>query len=133
MNIGKAALASGVSSKMIRYYESRNLIPAAQRTDSGYRIYSAKDVHTLRFIRRARDLGFSIEDIEELLALWSDDTSDSSATIKVAQRYLSEVRSKISGLEEMARTLKSLMEQCHESGSKPDYPVLVDLNNDSSL
>lgn len=126
MNIGEAAGASGVSAKMIRYYEETGLIPPAGRTESGYRKYSARDVHMLRFIRRARDLGFSVEGIGELLSLWRDRSRKSADVKHLALSHLSELRAKIRELESMAETLETLAECCH-GDHRPDCPILADL------
>lgn len=120
MNIGEAASESGVSAKMIRYYESVDLIPAASRTESGYRMYSAIDVHTLRFIRRARDLGFSVEQIRELLALWRD---RSRASADVALQHVEKLERKVRELREMARALQHLADTCH-GDDRPECPIL---------
>ncbi len=126
MNIGNAARASGVSAKMIRYYESIGLIPKAARSESGYRHYTEADVHTLRFIRRARDLGFSVERIGELLALWHD-TSRASADVKqVALAHVEALETKARELMAMSRTLRHLAETCH-GDARPHCPILDDL------
>ena len=126
MNIGSAARASGVSAKMIRYYESIGLIPKAARSESGYRHYTEADVHTLRFIRRARDLGFSVERIGELLALWHD-TSRASADVKqVALAHVEVLETKARELMAMSRTLRHLAETCH-GDARPHCPILDDL------
>lgn len=126
MNIGEVAAASGVTAKMIRYYESIGLIRRAARTGSGYRAYDESDLHTLRFIRRARDLGFSIEDIGRLLALWRD-RRRASATVKaMATGHVLALRRKIAELEAMCRTLMDLAENCH-GDSRPHCPILEDL------
>ncbi len=129
MNIGKAAAASGVSAKMIRYYESIGLIPEASRTDSGYRDYSEKDVHTLRFIRRARDLGFSVEKMTELLALWRDRSRASADVKRVALEHVEELERKACELQEMSMTLKHLAENCRGNG-RPDCPIIDELSAD---
>jgi len=126
MNIGNAARASGVSAKMIRYYESIGLIPKAARSEAGYRHYTEADVHTLRFIRRARDLGFPVERISELLALWHD-TSRASADVKqVALAHVETLETKARELMAMSRTLRHLAETCH-GDARPHCPILDDL------
>lgn len=126
MNIGEAAKASGVSAKMIRYYEETGLVTPAERSDKGYRIYSDKDIHTLRFIRRARDLGFTVEGIAELLALWRDRGRHSADVKQMAMAHVAALRRKIIELEEMAATLQTLAECC-AGDDRPDCPILMDL------
>ncbi|BBU53890.1 Cu(I)-responsive transcriptional regulator [Mameliella alba] len=126
MNIGEAAKQSGVSAKMIRYYEQTGLIPPAQRTDSGYRDYSEKDVHMLSFVRRARDLGFSVEVIGELLGLWTDRSRRSVDVRQLAEGHLSNLRRKIEELEAMSSTLETLINACH-GDHRPDCPIIADL------
>ena len=127
MNIGKASAASGVSAKMIRYYESIGLIPAARRTESGYRFYTDDNVHVLRFIRRARDLGFSVEDIAELLALWQDKQRASADVKRIALAHVATLKHKIAELQGMAETLQTLAAHCH-GDHRPDCPILSDLD-----
>ncbi len=126
MNIGQAAKASGVSAKMIRYYEQTGLIPKAVRSDAGYRNYSPSDVHTLRFIRRARDLGFPVEQIAELLTLWRDRSRASADVKAVALGHVEALKAKIAELEAMARTLEHLAATCH-GDDRPDCPIIGDL------
>jgi Cu(I)-responsive transcriptional regulator len=126
LNIGDTARASGVSAKMIRYYEDTGLIPPARRTTSGYRVYSDQDVHMLRFIRRARDLGFSVEGIRELLGLWRDRDRHSADVKRLALAHVSELRQKIRKLEDMASTLETLAACCH-GNDRPDCPILREL------
>ena len=126
MNIGEAAQAAGVSAKMLRYYEKIGLIRPAARTESGYRVYSDEDVHTLRFIRRSRGLGFSIEETSELLALWRDKSRASADVKSFALKHVSELEAKIDELQAMCRTLKHLASHCHGDG-RPDCPILDDM------
>jgi MerR family copper efflux transcriptional regulator len=127
MNIGQAAAASGVSAKMIRYYESIGLVPSAARTEAGYRVYSDSDIHALRFIRRARDLGFSVEQMETLLALWSDRSRASADVKRVALGHIDELERKMQQIASMTRTLRHLVQNCHGDG-RPDCPILEDLS-----
>lgn len=123
MNIGEAAKASGVSAKMIRYYEETGLIAKAKRSAAGYRSYDPSDVHTLRFVRQARDFGFSMAQIGELLALWRD-RSRASADVKgVALAHVAELEAKIGELQAMASALRHLAENCHGDG-RPDCPII---------
>jgi len=131
MNIGQAAAASGVSAKMIRYYESIGLIPKTVRTESGYRVYSDHDVHTLRFIRRARDLGFSVEQIADLVSLWQDRERASKDVKAIALDHVSLLERKIQELQEMASTLKHLAMNCH-GDARPHCPILEELANDEA-
>ena len=126
MNIGAAAKASGVSAKMIRYYEEQGLIVAAKRTDAGYRIYSEQDVQVLRFIKRARDLGFAVEWIKSLLALWQDQHRQSSDVRELAKRHVDELQQKITQLQQMVGTLQTLIDCC-AGDARPDCPILSDL------
>jgi MerR family gold-responsive transcriptional activator of gol and ges genes len=126
MNIGQASRVSGVSAKMIRYYEQTGLIPRAGRKASGYRDYSDTDVHMLRFIRRARDLGFSVPEIEELLGLWRDRSRQSGDVKRIALQHVEELRRRASEMEAMADTLKTLADCC-AGDDRPDCPILVDL------
>ncbi len=126
MNIGQAAQASGVSQRMIRHYEKIGLIPAALRRDSGYRDYSDADVHRLRFIANARDLGFPIEDIGKLLDLWNDRGRSSAEVKALATARADELRRKAEALEAMRRTLLDLAGRCH-GDDRPDCPILESL------
>jgi len=127
MNIGEAAAQSGVSAKMIRHYEALGLMPKVRRTASNYRRYEASDVHTLRFIRRARDLGFPTAQIQELVGLWQNKTRSSAVVKKIAGKHLSELKTKIAELEAMVRTLEHLSRHCH-GAHRPDCPILDDLS-----
>lgn len=130
MNIGQAAKASGISGKMIRYYESIGLIAPARRTESGYRIFSEKDIHALRFISRARGLGFSVEQMGNLLALWQDRHRASADVKAVAQAHMEELDLKIKKLQDMRQTLEHLVSHCH-GDERPDCPILGDLAAES--
>jgi MerR family copper efflux transcriptional regulator len=128
MNIGQAAAASGVSAKMIRYYESIGLVRETARTDSGYRIYGENDLHTLRFIKRARNLGFSLEQIGGLLSLWQDTRRASSDVKGIALSHVAELNQRIVELTEMRDTLASLAQTCH-GDDRPDCPILQTLGS----
>ncbi|MCQ2005370.1 Cu(I)-responsive transcriptional regulator [Rhizobium sp. NRK18] len=126
MNIGDAAGASGVSAKMIRYYETVGLIRPAHRTENNYRVYGDDDVHTLRFIKRARNLGFSLEETATLLGLWRDKTRESREVKRVAQTHIDALESRIAELQDMVGTLKHLA-HCCSGDNRPDCPILNDL------
>jgi len=126
MTIGEAARQSGVSAKMIRYYESIGLLAPAARSDAGYRSYGDSDVHSLRFIRRARDLGFTVEQMGDLLALWKDRSRASAEVKKIALDHVAILERKVAELQAMAGTLKHLAAHCHGDG-RPDCPILEDL------
>lgn len=126
MTIGQAAKASGVSAKMIRYYEAIGLIAPVARSESGYRIYTEADIHTLRFIRRARDLGFGVEGIAELLALWRDRSRHSADVKRVAEAHIAVLERKIAELQGMAGTLRHLV-SCCAGDERPDCPILEDI------
>ncbi len=123
MNIGKLAQESGVSAKMVRHYESIGLIASGTRSPAGYRIYGERDVHLLRFIRRARDFGFSLTQIRQLLSLW-DDKERASAEVKaLANQHVAELDTKINALMEMRTTLAELADACC-GDTRPDCPIL---------
>ena len=126
VNIGIAAERSGVSAKMVRHYESLGLLSAVQRTDSGYRQYGEADVHTLRFIKRCRDLGFSMAEIAELVGLWQNRRRASSSVKRIAQKHVDELTQRIEAMQSMQRTLSSLL-QCCQGNERPDCPILDDL------
>lgn len=128
-NIGQAAEASGVSAKMIRHYESIGLMPEAHRTYANYRIYTENDVHLLRFIRRARNLGFSMKQIEGLLALWQDRSRASSEVKTLALAHIDSLDQKIAEMLGMRDTLKVLVESCH-GNTMPACPILEDLSRE---
>src|SRR5688572_13551612 len=129
-NIGQAANASGVSAKMIRHYESLGLLNEARRTAAGYRIYDSNDIHTLRFVRRGRDLGFSIKEIEQLLGLWRNRRRSSGDVRRIAQRHIDDLNRKVEELQAMKRTLEQLVHDCH-GDHRPDCPILDDLATES--
>ena len=126
MNIGEASQASGVSSKMIRYYEQTGLIPKASRRDSGYRDYDDADIHRLRFIRGARDLGFTVEQIGELLALWSDRERASADVKMLALAHVDALKQKQAEISAMIATLENLAKRCH-GDDRPDCPIIEGL------
>ena len=126
MNIGEAAKASGVSAKMIRHYEENGFIPKAARTTSGYRTYGEPDVHVLRFIRRARDLGFSLAEIKALLGLWGNRRRASADVKRLALRHVAALDARIAEMQAMRRTLVDLANHCH-GDHRPDCPILDDL------
>ncbi|MFA7415222.1 MAG: Cu(I)-responsive transcriptional regulator [Rhizobium sp.] len=126
MNIGQASTASGVSAKMIRYYEEIGLVRPASRTAANYRTYGDEEVHRLRFIRRARSLGFSLEETERLLELWDDKSRASAEVKKVALHHIAELEEKIAGMKAMVATLTELADCCH-GDQRPNCPILADL------
>lgn len=126
-NIGEAAQASGVSAKMIRHYEESGFIPKAGRTVAGYRIYRDGDVHVLRFVRRARDLGFSLQEIKALLALWKNRRRESAEVKRMVKKHVKDLDAKISELQAMRRTLVNLAEHCR-GDHRPDCPILDDFS-----
>lgn len=126
MKIGAASAASGISERMIRHYEKIGLMPKAARRDSGYRDYSERDLHTLRFIGRARDAGFPIEEIRQLLTLWNDRDRSSADVKALALARAAELKRKARELEAMRRSLEHLAERCH-GDDRPDCPILIDL------
>ena len=126
-NIGDAAKASGVSAKMIRHYESIGLIGTARRTDAGYRVYDERDVQVLQFIHRGRVLGFSLEQIRTLLALWQDKHRASKDVRAMARQHIAELDEKIANMQAMRRTLETLATKCH-GDDRPDCPILDDLS-----
>ncbi len=128
MNIGEAARYSGVSAKMIRYYERIGLIRAAGRSEAGYRTYDDVDVHTLQFVHRARDLGFPLDAIRRLLALWQDRSRTSQDVKRIALDTVAELRRKMAELEAMARSLEHLAVHCR-GDERPDCPIIDDLAN----
>ncbi|QSN60286.1 MULTISPECIES: Cu(I)-responsive transcriptional regulator [unclassified Caballeronia] len=123
MNIGEAARASGVTAKMIRYYESVGLLTPVGRTSSGYRVYGEQEVHALRFVRQARRLGFLVEDIRKLLALWHDRTRASAEVKAIALEHVAELDRRIAELTDMRDTLSHLARHCH-GDERPDCPIL---------
>jgi MerR family copper efflux transcriptional regulator len=125
--IGRAAQASGVSAKMIRHYEGAGLMPPAPRTDAGYRQYGETDIHTLRFIRHARDLGFSIRQIAELVELWHNRSRPSRQVKALAQAHIDELDRKARELLAMKATLEHLVRRCH-GDDRPDCPILETLS-----
>ena len=130
MNIGEASETTGVSAKMIRYYEETGLIRPASRTQSGYRVYADNDIQTLRFIRRTRDLGFTVKQIEDLLALWRDRSRASSDVKRIATDHIADLQKKMRELQEMVTTLSHLAHNCH-GDDRPDCPILTSLGEDS--
>jgi MerR family copper efflux transcriptional regulator len=127
MNIGEASRASGLPAKTIRYYESVGLVAPPGRTSAGYRVYGEQDVATLRFIQRARSLGFSVEEVAQLLTLWRDRSRSSAEVKALASAHLARIDRKIAELEGMRDTLAHLIAECH-GDERPDCPILDDLS-----
>lgn len=126
VTIGEAARRSGVSARMVRHYEGLGLLPAVPRTESGYRQYGEADIHSLRFIKRARDLGFSMDEIAELVGLWHNRRRASASVKRIAEQHLGELDQRIADLQAMRKTLSHLVHCCH-GDSRPDCPILEDL------
>ena len=126
MNIGEASRLSGVSSKMIRHYESLGLVPGVPRTDAGYRQYDEDSLHTLRVIRRSRDLGFDMKEIAALLQLWRNRRRSSAEVNRIAQAHVADLEKRIAAMQAMQRTLKHLA-HCCAGDERPDCPILDDL------
>ena len=131
MNIGQAAQASGITAKMIRYYESIGLFPQAGRTANGYRDYETADVQRLRFIRRARDLGFSLKRIRELLELWSDQDRHSADVKSLALAHIAELEARAAELKGMMKILRTLARAC-DGDQRPDCPIMEELGASQS-
>lgn len=126
VNIGQAARLTGISAKMIRYYEDSGLIGPVARTQAGYRVYSPRDIHTLGFIKRSRDLGFSVERIAGLLALWQDRSRHSADVKRMANEHIQLLGERIEQLQQMVNTVQALVDCCAGDG-RPDCPILRDL------
>lgn len=124
--IGAAARLSGVSARMVRHYEGLGLLPAVARTDSGYRQYTEADIHTLRFIKRSRELGFPMEEIAELVGLWHNRRRTSASVKRIAQKHLTDLEARIAAMQGMRQTLAHLVHCCH-GDARPDCPILEDL------
>lgn len=129
--IGQLAQETGVSAKTIRYYEETGLLPQAARAANGYRVYGERAVHLLRFVKRARDLGFTIDEVASLLALWGDEQRASADVKKLATRHLDDIERKISELKNLRKTLRTLINSCH-GDERADCPILDDLANTAS-
>ena len=132
MNIGKASQATGVSAKMIRYYESVGLIRPSERTESNYRDFSERDLNDLRFIRRARGLGFSVEEITRLLSLWRDHNRPSREVKAMAEKHVADLDARIKEMQAMADALRTLS-HCCAGDDRPDCPILSDLAGSSAV
>jgi len=130
MNIGEAAKISGVNAKLIRHYESIGIIPKAGRSDSGYRTYSETDVHMLSFVKRARNMGFSMKEIKKLVNLWRNKARASSEVKSLAMNHVKEMEQKIAELQDMVSSLRHLAKNCH-GDHRPDCPILTDLESPS--
>ena len=130
LDIGRASKASGVSVKMIRHYEAIGILPKVARTLSNYRLYSPNDVHLLRFIKRARTLGFSMDDIKELVSLWRNKSRSSAAVKSIAGKHVEVLKQKVAELQSMVQTLEHLTHHCH-GDSRPSCPILDDLSRGS--
>ncbi len=128
MNIGQAAKNSGLSAKMIRYYESIGLLQAAHRTDAGYRLYRQDDLHTLAFIKRSRDLGFSLEEVGKLLTLWQDHGRASADVKALARQHIADLNQKIAEMTGLRDSLQDLVDHC-QGDHRPDCPILKDLES----
>lgn len=131
VNIGEAARQSGVSAKMLRHYESLGLLGDVARTEAGYRLYSTADVHTLRFIKRSRDLGFSMAEIGELVGLWQNKRRASAHVKLIAHKHMTDLNERIAAMQAMQRTLSKLLDCCH-GDDRPDCPILDDLAGSAS-
>lgn len=131
LTIGEAAARSGVSAKMLRHYESLGLLPRVARTAAGYRLYGEREVHTLRFIRRARDLGFSIAEIAELLKLWQNRRRSSSDVKRIAQAHIADLERRLAKTQAMKQTLEQLV-CCCQGDERPDCPILAGLADDDT-
>ncbi|PHM20147.1 MAG: Cu(I)-responsive transcriptional regulator [Curvibacter sp. PD_MW3] len=131
VSISHAAELSGISAKMVRHYESLGLLPRVARTDSGYRQYSEADVHTLRFIKRSRDLGFSMAEIAELVTLWQNRRRTSASVKRIAQKHVTELAQRIEAMQAMQRSLQQLLHHCH-GDERPECPILDDLASQST-
>lgn len=125
-NIGQAAQRSGVSAKMVRHYESLGLLPSVDRTEAGYRLYGDKEVHTLRFIKRSRDLGFSMAEIADLLKLWQNRRRSSADVRRIATKHVAELNQRMAEMEAMRKTLQHLI-HCCRGDHRPDCPIIDEL------
>lgn len=131
MNIGELAKSSGVNAKLIRHYESIGLIPKASRSDSGYRVYSENDIQFLRFIKRARGLGFSMKEIKKLIGLWRNKSRASREVKTLALTHVQDLEGKILEMQEMVSNLRLLARNCHGDG-RPDCPIIKGLENEEA-
>ena len=132
MNIGEAASASGVSAKTIRYYEAAGLIATAGRTGGGYRVYTQADLYVLRFIKRARDLGFSIERIRRLLDLWHDKSRASRDVKRLALDHIADITANIAAMRTVRDAVQELADKC-EGDDRPECPILHDLEGSTPI
>lgn len=130
MNIGQAARASGVSAKMIRYYDEIGLVRPSARTEANYREYDQREINELRFIRRARSLGFSMAEITRLLSLWRDRDRPSREVKAIADKHLADLDARIAEMQSMADTLRQLS-RCCAGDDRPDCPILADLTGEA--
>ncbi|HXH29254.1 MAG TPA: Cu(I)-responsive transcriptional regulator [Bacteriovoracaceae bacterium] len=126
MNIGEVSSLAAVNSKMVRRYEALGIIPKAGRSTSGYRQYSQNDVHVLKFVKRARELGFSMKDIKQLVGLWKNKNRTSSQVKNIAMKHVTELEIKLSEIKSMLSTLNNLVENCH-GDQRPECPILDEL------
>jgi MerR family copper efflux transcriptional regulator len=127
MNIGEVSKRADISSKMVRRYEEQGIIPKASRSDAGYRQYSENDVHILKFVKRSRELGFSMKDIKQLVGLWRNKGRSSSQVKNIATKHIDELEKKLKETQEMLKTLNHLVKNC-QGDNRPDCPILEDLS-----